>query len=123
MFVVSGDSSYGFIEKVLEGITVRINSIKLNFTSAVFKAEVQVSDISSLKKKSNLHYTGGITPKSYEWRVHPKCNEWWVHLIVSDLTDPGIVPMAFRADSDVFSLYIDPSRIPEIAVHLRGALS
>nr|CAB3267499.1 UHRF1-binding protein 1-like [Phallusia mammillata] len=41
----SGDLSYGFIQKVLEGIALRINSISVNFSSAVFKAEFQLSQL------------------------------------------------------------------------------
>jgi len=41
----SGDTSYGFIQKVLEGISLRINSISVKFSSAVFKAEFQVCHV------------------------------------------------------------------------------
>ena len=65
---------------------------------------------------SNLHYTGGITPKrvtSGGVRIrslapgrHNSKETWlrWraVSDNVSDLTDPGIEPQTFCTDSDVF---------------------
>lgn len=41
----SGDTSYGFTEKVLEGMTVNINSISINFSSAAFHATFQLSQL------------------------------------------------------------------------------
>jgi len=40
-----GDASYGIIQRVLEGIALRIDSINVNFISTVFKAEFQLAQL------------------------------------------------------------------------------
>ena len=74
-------------------------------------------NLATIKPKSNLHYTRGITPKRVTSSGAHLCGltpgqhsskETWqrwraVCDIVSDLTDPGIEPQIYRTDSDVLT--------------------
>lgn len=58
----SGDTSYGFTVKVLEGITVNINSITVDFKSPFFNANLQLSQLllestNPKWKRSDLKHT------------------------------------------------------------------
>ncbi|CAK8686968.1 unnamed protein product [Clavelina lepadiformis] len=84
----SGDSSYGFIQKVLEGIAVRINSINVNFSSAVFRAEFQLSQLLVYStdpdgKKADLRFTR-ILNKAWGQVLTFKKVTWQTMRIVTD---------------------------------------
>nr|XP_002121271.2 UHRF1-binding protein 1-like [Ciona intestinalis] len=84
----SGDSSYGFVQKVLEGIAVRINSISVNFTSAVFKAEFQISQLLLFStdpegKQTDLRFTR-ILNKEWGQVLTFKKVTWQTMRIVTD---------------------------------------
>ena len=73
-------------------------------------------------KKSNLHYTGDITPKratsagarlcGFSWYHNSEETlQWWraVDDTVPDFTDPGIETQTSRTDCDVFENYSNRS--------------
>ncbi|XP_039253730.2 bridge-like lipid transfer protein family member 3B isoform X1 [Styela clava] len=84
----SGDTSYGFTEKVLEGMTVNINSISVNFTSAAFNATFQLSQLLVLStnpkwEKTDLRLSR-ITDKTLGQVLTFKKISWQTMRIVAD---------------------------------------
>lgn len=70
-------SEYGFAEKVVEGMSVRINSITIKVQARAFHAsfelwQLQGNSLNPKWQRSDLRYTRVTDPKRGEVSLHPE---------------------------------------------------
>ncbi|XP_042347366.1 UHRF1-binding protein 1 [Plectropomus leopardus] len=100
--ITAGQSEYGFAEKVVEGMSVRINSITIKVQARAFHAsfelwQLQGNSLNPKWQRSDLRYTRVTDPKRGEVLTFKEIN--WQSLrieadaIVSDDQDLGSTPL------------------------------
>nr|XP_057906749.1 bridge-like lipid transfer protein family member 3A [Doryrhamphus excisus] len=100
--ITAGQSEYGFAEKVVEGMSVRINSITIKVQSRAFHAsfelwQLQGNSLNPKWERSDLRYTRITDPKRGEVLIFKEINWQTLRIeadaIESDDQDLGSTPL------------------------------